>query len=493
MKFKVTIISLLAAMASAAFAQEGVPFFTQDFPPEEFAQRRAAIYDEIGPGAIALIQGEPSPEGFVRFRQSNEFYYLCGIESPHAYLLLDGESRTAALYLRHRNDHQERIEGKTISAEEAELVKQLSGIEAVYSIDRLSEHLQAYSQRKPPKIIFTPFMPAEGLAESRGIGIQTNQDIAEDPWDGRISREKNLIDLLKSRLAVQDVEYLLKVEDLSPMLDKMRLIKSPREIEMIRKATRLSGLGLMEAMRSSAPGVYEYELDSAARYVYLRNGAQGDAYYSIVASGPNAWFPHYHANKRRMEDGDLVLMDYAPDYGYYMSDLTRTWPVNGKFSPDQRDLYQFYIDCYKAILKRIRPHVNGATVFKEAVAEMEEIVAKASFSKDIYKKAAETFVEVYRRLSRMQNASLGHWVGMATHDVGGFGGELKPGMVFTIEPQFIVPEERIYIRSEDLIVITETGADVLSDFVPMDIDGIENLMKEEGILQRYPMDQLFSH
>ena len=112
---------------------------------------------------------------------------------------------------------------------------------------------------------------------------------------------------------------------------------------MIRRATRLSGLALIESMRSTKPGQYERELDGLARFIFYRNGAQGDAYYSLIASGRNAWYPHYNAGKRKMEDGDFLLMDYAPDYGYYMSDVTRMWPVNGKFSQWQRDLYGFYL------------------------------------------------------------------------------------------------------------------------------------------------------
>ena len=135
----------------------------------------------------------------------------------------------------------------------------------------------------------------------------------------------------------------------------MRLIKSPRELTLIRKATRLSGLALMEAMRSTEPGISEHELDAMAKYVFYRNGAQGEAYYSLIASATNAYYPHYNAGKRQMRDGDFLLMDFAPDVGYYMSDVTRMMPVNKRFSPWQRELYGFYIGCYNAVLDNIRP------------------------------------------------------------------------------------------------------------------------------------------
>ncbi|HEX9660315.1 MAG TPA: Xaa-Pro peptidase family protein [Rhodothermales bacterium] len=319
---------------------------------------------------------------------------------------------------------------------------------------------------------------------SRDLALRTIADRAADPWDALPSREGRFAQVLKTRFPS------LTIEDLSPTLDELRLVKSDRELEMIRIATRLSGLGLMEAMRSTQPGVKEYQLDAVAKYVYLRDGAQGDAYYSLVASASNAYYPHCNAGKRTMEDGDFVLMDYAPDVGYYMSDVTRMWPVNGKFSNWQRELYTFYLPCYRAVLTRIRPGATAAEIGGEALVEMRQILETTSFSKPEYRRAAEEFVSSYNQRIEYPGARLGHWVGMATHDVGDYSGPLKPGMVFTIEPALRVPEERIYIRLEDLIIINENGAEIVSDFVPMDIDAIEALMSEEGLLQRYPAERL---
>jgi Xaa-Pro aminopeptidase len=470
-------------LPAAVSAQEGIPFFTTDFPPEEFAARRSKVYDEIGSGKIAVVQGAPAPAGFTRFRQSNEFYYLCGVESPHAYLLLDAAQRRASLYVPHRNEGRERVEGKVLSAEDAELIKQLSGVDAVYGSELLAEHLSRYARTGQARALLTPFSPAEGLATSRDGAIRAVADVASDPWDGSPSREGRFADLLRTRFPQ------FEIQDLSPVLDKLRLIKSPREIALIRRATRLSSLALLEAMRSTVPGISEYELDAVAKYVYYRNGAQGDAYYSLVASGTNAWYPHYSSGKRRMQDGDFLLMDYAPDVGYYMSDVTRMWPVNGKFNSWQRELYGFYLECYQAILKHIRPGATAALIKQEAHRDMERALARARFSKPAYERAAREFVESYGRSAASPRASLGHWVGMATHDVGQDNGVLRAGMVFTIEPALRVPEEKIYIRLEDVIVITDKGADILTDWLPMDIPAIEKLMSEEGMLQRYPRDK----
>lgn len=465
----------------AAGAQE-IPFFTTDFQPSDFAERRAKIYAAIGEGGLALVQGAPSPAAYVRFRQTNEFYYLCGIESPHAYLLLNGAQRTAALYLPHRNEGRERAEGKVLSAEDAELIKRLSGVDAVYGLDLLGEHLARYARGTQSRTLWTPFSPAEGGAMSRDLATRVVADMSSDPWDGTNSREGRLIEMLRTRFPQ------LEVRDLTPALDAARLIKSAREIELLRKATRLSGLALMEAMRSTVPGITEYELDAVAKYVYYRNGAQGDAYYSLIASGPNAIYPHYNAGKRKMVDGDFLLMDYAPDVGYYMSDVTRMWPVNGKFSDWQRELYSFYLECYRAILGHIRPGATAAEIMKEAAADMRQVLARTKFSKPAYEAAAREFVESYEKYAAAPCPSLGHWVGMATHDVGRDCGPLRAGMVFTIEPALRVPEEKIYVRLEDMIVIGETKAEILTTFVPMDIAGVEALMREEGMLQRYPRE-----
>lgn len=478
-----SIRGLLAVCALAAglpaLAQEGFAPFTTDFPPEEFAARRDKVYDVIGKTSVAVLQGAPTAIGYVRFRQSNDFYYLCGAEVPNAYLLLDGAQRKTSLYLPHRNEGRERGEGRTLSAEDAEEVRKLSGVDAVFGTDLLAEHLARLAQRAVASL-WTPLMPAEGFAVSRDLGLRRIADLASDPFDGEPSREGRFRRLLGERFP------FLEIRDLSPALDGLRLVKSAREIALIRRATKLAAAALHEGMRSTKPGMYEHELDGLGRFIYYRNGAQGEAYYSLIASGRNAWWPHYNAGKRRMEDGDFLLMDFAPDVGYYMSDVTRQWPVNGKFSTRQRELYGFYLACYRAILKAIRPGALPSDIMKEAADVMDAALASARFGRETDRKAAETFVKDYRQAALRPNAALGHWVGMATHDDGPHDGPLKAGMVFTIEPALRVPEDKIYIRLEDVIVIGETSAEILTESLAMDPDAIEKIMKEEGLLKRYP-------
>jgi len=234
------------------------------------------------------------------------------------------------------------------------------------------------------------------------------------------------------------------------------------------------------------PGVLENDVDALAKFIYHRNGAREDAYYSLVASATNAFYPHYHEGKRVMQDGDFLLMDYAPSVGYYTSDVTRMMPVNGKFSPVQRELYGFYLATYKAIIAAMKPGVTAQAVRQQAAAEMRRTLAAARFSKPVYAAAAQRYVEQYEAGARNPQATLGHTVGMAVHDDGATGGLLREGMVFSIEPALVVPEEKIYIRMEDMFVVTATGVEWLNRHLPMEMDEIEALMKEAGILQRYP-------
>jgi len=448
------------------------------FTADEFKSRRMKLAKELETNAIAIFQGAPSETGYVKFRQYNEFYYLTGIETAHAYVLIKGGSGETSLYLPHKNPRRERSEGPLMSSEDVDEVKKMNGVDNVYPTEMMGEHLWRMRMRSKP-IVYLYQTPPERHAESRDLLLRYEGDIQNDPWDHTEPRYKNFNKNISNQM------HGSEIKDITPILDGLRLIKSQAEINVLKKATVLSCLALMEAMRSTKPGIFEYELDGMAKYIYHINGAQGDAYYSLIANGPNAYMPHYHEKKDKLKDGDLLLMDYSPDFKYYMSDITRMIPVNGKFSKEQSQLYSFYVSCYRAILDNIRPYVEPVQVRKDAAKKMETILSNSKFDQPHHLKAAENFVKSYVRSSKRDFASLGHGVGMATHDVGDHSKMLMPGMVFTIEPALRVPEENIYIRLEDLIVITETGAEVVSDFVPMEIKGIEKLMREKGMLDRY--------
>ncbi len=472
--------ALFLFLAAVSLCAQDTELFTSDFLPQDFARRRAAVAEAIGNEAVAVIQGAAKIGGYIRFRQSDDFFYLSGVETPHAYLVIDGSQSRSFLFLPHRNERMERSEGKVLSAEDRDLAIKVTGIDDVFGTESLAQYLARLSYGGQVKAVFTPHSPAELAAASRDMAALAVAEAATDPWDGRPSREGNFIHLLRARFP------MFEVKDLTPVVDGLRLIKDEREIALIRRATRLAALAIMECLRSTAPGLMEYEISALAKFIFLREGAQGDAYYAIPASGPNTWNPHYHSGERRMQDGDLFLLDYAPDLGYYISDLTRTWPVNGRFNDWQRELYGFYVACYKSILKEIQPGSTGFAVKQSAAREMEEVLGRTKFSKPVYEKAARDFVSKFKNPSGPYGTVLGHWIGMAAHDVGEYGGPLEPGMVFTIEPALEVPEEKIYIRAEDAILVTAKGIEIMSDFLPLEIEEIESLMKEKGLLQQYP-------
>ena len=473
------IAALFVALSLSGLAQAGRPFTTA-FPKEEFSARRLKVAEAIGPTAVALMQAAPTVHSSAMFRQSNEFFHLTGVGVPQAMLLIDGSTKKSTLYLPKQDESRAAVEGALLSSDDPAAAIALTGMDEVKALDTLQADLAA-RYKEGRRDLFVPFQPAEGSAESRDGANRRNNDAAADPWDGRISREAHLRMLLTMRAG----NYVTR--NLSPILDEMRAIKSPAEIGVIDRATRIGGEAIMEAMRSTAPGVAENELDALARFIYVRHGAQGEAYRAIVASGGNAWLAHHRASDKVMTDGELVLMDYCPDLHYYRCDVTRQWPVNGTFSPVQRELYTFYLGVYEALLYSIKPNVTAESILQDAVKKMDVMMATMKFSKPVYEKAAKEFVDGYRRRAQGtgRGGNLGHAVGMSTHDMGGGSGMMRPGLVFTIEPQFRIPEERIFLRLEDMIVITEKEARIISDFVPRSIAGVEKLMAEEGLLQKY--------
>jgi Xaa-Pro aminopeptidase len=229
-------------------------------------------------------------------------------------------------------------------------------------------------------------------------------------------------------------------------------------------------------MKAARPGQKERELAAVADYVFRSNGAQGVGYFALVATGKNAFYPHYHGADSVLQDGDLVLFDYAPDVANYTSDVTRMFPANGRFTPWQREVYTVYLRCYRALMAELKPGRTARQVHDAAFAKMRQIVDGTSFTDPKVAKAARDFIDLFgpeRRADRV-----GHWVGMEVHDVDAApeGDVLQPGMVFTIEPALTIREDRVYVRLEDVIVITEAGYENLSESLPCEIADIEATM-----------------
>jgi Xaa-Pro aminopeptidase len=468
---------LLFVTQLTSFSQEK-HYHQTDFSIVDFQERRSQIFEVIGNNSIALIQGAASIAGFKVFRQTNTFYYLCGLEAEHAYLLLNGKTKTSTIYLPNRDKARESSQGKILSAEDVDLVKKLTGVERVRGYGSLANDLVGTGliNRGAP-YLYTPLSPAETGNDSRDEILHGQARAASDPWDSQSTREARFKKLITERFPQ------FEIRDLSPILDAMRLIKSPKEIEIIRNATEIAGLAIMEAMRSTSPGVYEYQLDAAAKYIFYLHGAQGDGYPSIIGGGTNAYMGHYFHKRDVLKDGDLVLMDYAPDYHYYTSDVTRIWPVNGKFNKKQAALYKFIVAYRDALFRYIKPGITSNEVLNNAAVEMKEYLIGKSFVKPAHLKAVQNGLTFRGHFQ--------HPVGMAVHDVGRVHGvTLQEGMVFTIDPMIWIPEERHYIRIEDVAVVTKTGVENLSDFVPSKIEDVERTIKEIGLTEFRPVKSL---
>ena len=454
---------------------EAAPYHQTDFGPEEFRARWNLVFNKVGNQAVVVVQGAPRTNGFIFPRQTNEFYYLSGIETPGSYLLLDGRTRKATLYLPARDARLESAEGKVLSAGDADLVKSLTGADEVLSTEAMREGWPPTATGGAPREIYALFSPAEGAEQSRYELMDSNASIAADYWDGRIPREARLVELLRTRF------WRSQIKDLTPILDEMRSVKSPREIALLRRAAQIAGHGLLEAMRSTRAGIYEYQLEAAARYVYLMNGARLEGYRSIIAAGvENIWNMHYYRNSKQIAQDDLILMDYAPDYHNYVSDITRMWPASGKFSATDRELLGFVLAYRNAVMQRIRPGVTPAQIREEAKAAMQPVFARTKFSKPIYEQAAHRLVDT-------GGGIFSHPVGLAVHDDGEYAnGPLAPGHVLSIDPQLRVPEESRYLRYEDVIVITTNGYENFTDFLPTELGDLEKLVGQGGILQKVP-------
>ncbi len=470
----ISVIVVLFAPTSH-FGQTTPPYQT-DFPPEEFAARWKTVFEQIGDRAIAIVAGAPQANGFLVPRQSNEFYHLCGIETPHSYLILDGRDRQVTLLLPPRDPRMESAEGQVLSADDAESGEEADRSQCCREHQGDDRGLDGEAGRGTRTRWCIHRSHRRRATRSLGLSFE----VLTPPSPGTRGMAGPRVRPNSSRGCIR-VFPRMRCSDLTPILDVLRSVKIPREIALIRRASQLAGRGLIEAMKSTRPGAFEYQLDAVARYAFLVNGARLEGYRSITASGiDNIWNMHYYRNTGQLKSRDLVLMDFAPEYHYYTSDIARVWPVNGKYSPEQRELLQFVLDYRNCIMKRIRPGISPRTIRGEAKTAMEEVFRRTRFSKQIYERAAHRLVDT-------SGGVFSHPVGMAVHDDGDYSrGVLQPGHVLSIDPQLRVPEERIYLRYEDVISITHDGYENFTAFLPTELDEIEKLVGQGGMLQQFP-------
>jgi Xaa-Pro aminopeptidase len=398
---------------------------------------------------VALVRGAADTRNYMPFRQGNDFYYLSGVEVPGALLLIDAVQHHSILFLPARAPRLEQSEGsRLVPGEESRLA---TGVDQVLDVSKFAEELE----KRKGQTFYIPYRAEETAASSRDRASQFDISQENDRWDGRPTREKAFDLALRKKLGNE-----VSIKDLSPILDAMRLIKDSQEIERLREASRIACLGLKEAMRTVEPGMHEYQVGAVAEFVFRWEGASGPAYFPIVGSGPNSCVLHYNANNRKMEAGDIVVMDFGPDFLYYDSDVTRTFPVSGTFTAAQRKVYDVVLEAQKAALALVRP---GAT-FRDINAAARTVIDRAGYGKN-------------------WAHGVSHYIGMATHDVGGFQ-PLEPGIVLTVEPGVYIPEQNLGVRIEDTVLVTKDGYENLSKDVPKEIAEIEKLMAEKSLFPK---------
>lgn len=441
--------------------------YLSDFGPDEFRARRQKMCEAIGnDDAWVLLQGAGDSNASGPFRQYNEFYYLCGVEVPHAYLLVNTADEKTTLFLPHEAQVGKEAEGEVLSADNPEYVCQVTGVDQTLPIEALAKCVHRAGT------VYIPLDGGQGRGVTPGTLRSWGHNAMSDPWDGARTRVKNFIETVRSRFPH------MEIRDLSPIIVELRLIKSPGEIALMRRAGKLTAAGVREAIRSTRPGAFEYQLDAVMCYHFLAGGAGGRGYHTIAASGVNVWHGHYKANNCELTDGEWVLCDGAPDYHYYTSDIGRMWPVNGTYSPEQRQMYGFVVEYHKALLQGIRPGRTLAEINAEAAEIMAGVLDGWHFDSPAHAEAARAMFEFRGHLS--------HSVGMCVHDGSGhYHRPLEPGIVFSVDPQMRVGEEQLYIRCEDTVVLTEDGIENLTVDAPLELDDVEALMRENGLLQAF--------
>lgn len=437
--------------------------FSRDFTAGEFKSRRARIASKIGNEAHLLIAAAPPIPGHIHL-QDALFYYFCGLETCHSYLLVAGKDSHTTLFLPSRDTMEGEAQDR-LGFEDADLIKQRLQVEDVKSAEELTAALSGVN------VLYTPHVELEagGVTRFGANGCARRRE--EEEWDKAEPRHKRLIRLLGERFPT------LRIEDASPMINAMRTIKSPAEIQLLRQAGQLSANVMIEAMKATRPGLLETRLQAIAEFVFRDQGHCGLGYGVIAASGRNTWNGHYSRNNATLRDGEVVLMDCGPDLRHYTSDIARVWPVSGTYSQWHRKVYGFIVEYHKTLLNLIRPGVLPVEMYEEA-AKIMAMQCKSPSSP--YGDMAPFLEQMVAKGVRYLN----HAVGLSVHDAVGswHDGPLEEGLVCVVDPMVWCESEHQYIRVEDTIVVTSDGCERLTGAAPIELDEVEELMKQPGML-----------
>ena len=432
----------------------------------EFRKRRKKLMDMLGDDSIAILPAAPEKirnrDVTYRYRQDSDFYYLTEFAEPEAVIaLIPGRSQGEfVLFCRERNPEQEVWHGARAGLEGA---CDDYGADDAYPITDLDDILPGLLENRE-RIYYT--MGNDTVFDQRVLG-----------WVNQVRG--------KARSGIHAPEQFVSLNNI---LHDMRLYKSRHEISMLRKAAAISANAHVRAMQSCRPGKTEYQIEAELLHEFMRQGARSVAYPSIVGSGANSCVLHYIDNTRELMDGDILLIDAGAEYECYASDVTRTFPVNGQFSGQQRAVYEVVLAAQLAAIDAVRPGNHWAQPHDAAV----EVLTEGLVALGILKGKPKTLVKE-KAYSRYFMHKTGHWLGMDVHDVGDYkvGDEwrlLEPGMVMTVEPGLYFPAQKglarkwwnTGVRIEDDVLVTQAGHEVLSSGAPKRITEIEALMARGG-------------
>lgn len=432
----------------------------------EFAKRRARLAAAIGSDSVAVVTTAPvairNRDAEYAYRPDSDFFYLTGFAEPEAVAVFVPGRRQGQylLFCRERNPEMETWTGRRAGLEGA---RELYGAHDAFPIADIDDILPGLLENK--KRIFY----------AMGKDLEIDQAVLQ--WRAEVQK--------KSRAGISAPGELIAVDHL---LHEMRLFKSPAEINTMRQAARIAAAGHCRAMQACRVDMMEYQLEAELLHEFVRRGARQPAYESIVGGGANGCILHYRENNAKLEDGHLVLIDAGAEYEYYASDITRTFPVNGKFSQTQREIYEVVLAAQLAAIEKVKPGNHWNDPHDAAV----KVLTKGMVELGILKGKPQALIKqaAYRRFYMHRT---GHWLGMDVHDVGEYKIDgkwrlLEPGMVMTVEPGLYIPQDsrgiakkwwNIGIRIEDDVLVTRYGNEVLTSGAPKTVDDIEALMMQQ--------------
>lgn len=450
----------LSLLLLGVAASQTAPIATGTGPIDkiELRQRRELLANKIAAAhpnspTIVVLRGAAKQSDMGGFRQDQDFFYLTGVSEPDLAMLLIVDHRGALvrdeLLVPPHSQFSAKWDGRFLAP--GQKAAEFTGFATVGNVRSLEHELTKqlgyrynYDSNWVPTVL-TNVEPSAGLGNTPSKAGQAAKERSLDPFDGRPTREERFVAKLRSLTAK------VQIGSLEQIVHEMRPHKSPAELALLRRSTEIAAEGIGEAMRSCKPGAFEYQLAAVARCVFSLHGCGPDAYAAIVGGGPNGCILHYSANSRQLRDDDLIVMDYAATLHGYCSDVTRTFPASGKFTPEQRKLVSDVHAIQQELLAEVKP---GASL-----RALSALCAKA----------------LIERGYRVDHGPC-HHVGLAVHDPSV--DLLKAGMVITVEPGAYLPKQGYGCRIEDCVLVTDEGCSVMSSAVPSHPDAIEAWMQQ---------------